>query len=99
MSRGRQVVVSDFRRAANLWRSRFTSTRTKTRVYGINSAWTRLHGGLGLIRCFKVFRSLRVLEIYWSGSQGPPCGRNTDSHAHANQLYAPLSGSDCLKAF
>jgi hypothetical protein len=39
---------------------------------GINSAWRRLHGGLALIRCYEVFRSLHGLEIHWNGSQGSP---------------------------
>jgi hypothetical protein len=30
-----------------------------------------LHGGLVLIRCFQVFRSLHGQEIHWKGSQGP----------------------------
>jgi hypothetical protein len=28
------------------------------------------HGGLALIRCYEVFRSLHGLEIHWNGSQG-----------------------------
>ncbi len=37
-------------------------------VAGINSAWRRLHGGLALIRCYEVFRSLHGLEIHLNGS-------------------------------
>jgi hypothetical protein len=39
---------------------------------GIKSAWRRLHGGLALIRCYEVFRSLHGLEIHWNGGQGSP---------------------------
>jgi hypothetical protein len=39
---------------------------------GINSAWRGMHGGLALIRCYEVFRSLHGLEIDWNGSQGSP---------------------------
>jgi hypothetical protein len=39
---------------------------------GINSAWRKQHGGLALIRCDEVFRSLHGLEIHWNGSQGSP---------------------------
>ncbi len=40
----------------------------------IKSAWRRLHGGLALIRCYEVLRSLHGLDIHWNGSQGPPQG-------------------------
>ncbi len=37
-----------------------------------NSAWRKQHGGLALIRCYEVFRSLHGLDIHWNGSQGSP---------------------------
>jgi hypothetical protein len=36
------------------------------------SALGRKHGGLVLVRCYEVFRSLHGLEIHWNGSQGSP---------------------------
>jgi hypothetical protein len=39
---------------------------------GINSARRMLHGGLALIWCYEVFRSLYGLEPRWNGSQGQP---------------------------
>jgi hypothetical protein len=39
---------------------------------GINNAWRKQHGGLALIRCYEVFRSLHGLEIHWTAAKAHP---------------------------
>jgi hypothetical protein len=48
---------------------------------GIKSAWRRLHGGLALIRCFEVLRSVHGLEIHWNAAKAHPRWGYAERHA------------------